>query len=161
MTCCSPFNWLCHEAPTAIVAHPVSFGYFCSAMVTCHVRVTCLCLFPDTDKLLQAASQTALEKAVSAATSHAKQWAANVHPETVPAAARGAPKAPGLELEADGAVGCWVEGALVSCLCTVAAVLPKVSKIESLAQGQQGQRWSLCSCGVSVLNQGCTSVCSG
>jgi hypothetical protein len=64
----------------------------------------------DADRLQQAAAQAALEKATTAATSHAKQWAANVHPEFVPAAARGAPKAPGLELEADGAVGTWVEG---------------------------------------------------
>jgi hypothetical protein len=31
-----------------------------------------------------------------------------VHPEMVAAAARGAPKAPGMELEADAAVGCWL-----------------------------------------------------
>lgn len=64
----------------------------------------------DAERYQAAATAAALEKAVTAATTHAKQWAANVHPETVPAAARGAPKAPGLELEADGAVGCWVTG---------------------------------------------------
>jgi hypothetical protein len=60
---------------------------------------------------IAAATAAAAEKAAAAATAHAKQWAANMHPEMVAAAARGAPRAPGLELEADGAVGCWLTGA--------------------------------------------------
>jgi hypothetical protein len=65
---------------------------------------------PRTAAEIQAATAAAAEKAANAATAHAKQWAVNVHPETVAAAAKGAPKAPGMELEADGAVGCWLAG---------------------------------------------------
>lgn len=59
---------------------------------------------------IQAATTAAAEKAANAAAAHARQWAVNVHPETVAVAAKGAPKAPGMELEADGAVGCWLAG---------------------------------------------------
>jgi hypothetical protein len=101
----------------------------------------------DADKLLQAASQAALEKAVTAATNHAKQWAANVHPETVPAAARGAPKAPGLELEADGAVGCWMEGGfgtcgLFRCLCPAADDRAAPRQLQHRAAGYDNQAGS-------------------
>jgi len=66
----------------------------------------------EAERFQAAANAAAAEAAVTAATNHAKQWAANVHPETVAFAARGTPKAPGLELEADGAVGCWIAGGL-------------------------------------------------
>ncbi|WIA38397.1 hypothetical protein OEZ86_001723 [Tetradesmus obliquus] len=65
---------------------------------------------PRTAAEIQAATTAAAEKAANAAAAHARQWAVNVHPETVAAAAKGAPKAPGMELEADGAVGCWLAG---------------------------------------------------
>jgi hypothetical protein len=65
---------------------------------------------PRTATEIQAATAAAAEKAAVNATAHARQWAVNVHPEMVAAAARGAPKAPGMELEADAAVGCWLAG---------------------------------------------------
>jgi hypothetical protein len=65
---------------------------------------------PRSAQEIAAATAAANEKAVAAAVAHAKLWAANVHPDTVAAAARGAPKAPGLELETDGATGCWLSG---------------------------------------------------
>lgn len=64
----------------------------------------------QTPQQMAAAAAAANEKAATAAVTHARLWAANIHPETVAAAARGAPKAPGLELEAYGAVGCWLSG---------------------------------------------------
>jgi len=54
-----------------------------------------------------AAAQTQGAAAVAAAR-HARQYALNVHPEAAAAVARGAPKAPGLELECDGARGTWI-----------------------------------------------------
>lgn len=55
-----------------------------------------------------AAAAAGTEEVAAAAAAYARQWANVVHPEAVAAVARGAPKAPGLELEADGAVGCWM-----------------------------------------------------
>eukprot|EP00878_Enallax_costatus_P012110 GHUV01012643.1.p1 GENE.GHUV01012643.1~~GHUV01012643.1.p1 ORF type:complete len:1562 (+),score=569.41 GHUV01012643.1:165-4850(+) len=63
---------------------------------------------PRTQAEQQQVAAAAAEKAAAAATAYAKQWATNVHPETVAAAAKAAPKAPGMELQADGAVGCWI-----------------------------------------------------
>jgi hypothetical protein len=65
---------------------------------------------PRTAAEIQAITAATAEKNANLATAHARQWTVNVHPETVAAAARGAPKAPGMELEADGAVGCWLAG---------------------------------------------------
>lgn len=64
---------------------------------------------------IAAATAAAAEKAAAAAVAHARTWAANVQPDAVAAAGRAAPKAPGLELEADGAVGCWLAGVLCPC----------------------------------------------
>lgn len=63
---------------------------------------------PRTQTEQQQLITAAAEKAAAAATAYAKQWATNVHPETVAAAAKAAPKAPGMELQADGSVGCWI-----------------------------------------------------
>jgi hypothetical protein len=73
---------------------------------------------PRTAAEIQAATAAAAEKAAKAATAHAKQWAVNVHPESVAAAAKGAPKAPGMELEAGGAVGCWLAGETANAIVT-------------------------------------------
>jgi hypothetical protein len=66
-------------------------------------------LNPLINPAVQAAAAAAAQGAAAqAAARHARQYALNVHPEAAAALARGAPKAPGLELEADGARGTWL-----------------------------------------------------
>jgi hypothetical protein len=44
----------------------------------------------------------------AAAETYAREYADNVPPDVVPAAARGAARAEGLELQVDGATACWL-----------------------------------------------------